>query len=133
MNHERWFVRIDPATNRATRVQTGRDGPSSFTVAGDTMWVSNRNDGTVSEIDPATNRETALVQVGAGPVIGALGADGGLWIPNGGEDTLSRIDPRRAAVTDTVTVDRAPIMVLARGGDLWVTCHGGRVWRLRVA
>ena len=74
-----------------------------------------------------------LVHVGLGPVIGALAADGGVWIPNGGESTLSRIDPDRGVVTETVTVDLAPIMVLARGSDIWVTCHGGRVWRLRAA
>jgi virginiamycin B lyase len=43
------------------------------------VWVANTIDGTVSRIDPRTNRVTATIRVGADPKQLAVG-DGAVWV-----------------------------------------------------
>jgi YVTN family beta-propeller protein len=58
------------------------------------VWVANRADGTVSRIDPATNRVVGKpVRVGAEPF--ALAARGRrAWVTCLGNDTLVRVTAR---------------------------------------
>lgn len=126
--------RIDPATNVATRVQTGATGPAWFSSQGDVLWVSNVPDGTVSRLDPSTGSVTATVKTGIQPVDGAVGPDGLVWIPNLGDGTVSRIDPAAGKVVDTFHVGTAPFVLNVAFGDVWSPDYGGNlVWRLRAS
>ena len=83
------------------------------------MWVANSLDGTVSRIDPQTNRVTATIPVGDGPAAIAVGA-GGVWVANEFAGTVARIDPATDTVTRTITVGNRPRGVAIAGGLVWV-------------
>lgn len=91
------------------------------------VWVTNNDDGTVSRIDPRTNRLDATIRVGAYPDAVAVGA-GAVWVVARGEggdintDFVKRIDPDAEAVTDATKVIAGDYVV----GSIAVGAHG--VW-----
>jgi YVTN family beta-propeller protein len=115
----------------AIRVGTA---PSWVLVAEGSVWVANSEDGTVSRIDPATNRVTATIQVGGH--LGRLTADSGaVWVftTEGLAAFLRRIDPASNRVAETLPLPRLPVAVgdvLAADGFLWVSVNDGTVRRL---
>ena len=72
----------------------------------------------VAVIDPATNRVTAAVPVGAKPEAVAVGL-GSAWVANVEERTLTRIDARTHA-TRTIALPATPTDVAVGLGAVWV-------------
>ena len=119
---------------RVDTLQVGAQGPSSFAVGRDAVWVTARPGNVVRRIDPATNALGPPIPVGSNPTMGAEAADGSIVVPITGDGTLARIDPARNAVVETVRVGSRPIKVVRVGGALWVTHLGGMaVWRVNLA
>ena len=112
--------RIDPATNTLVATMRGLKGPSAVSAGEGAVWVSNRGGGTLTRVDPATNRETSL-PVGSG-ARNVLAAGGALWIV-GENYELTRYDPRDGHVVQTLIAnDTGPPLYLAYGaGSLWGT------------
>jgi len=54
------------------------DGASAVTVGGGAVWVANALRGTVSRVDPRTNRVSATIEMGGTPRRLAF-ADGRVW------------------------------------------------------
>jgi virginiamycin B lyase len=124
--------RIDAATNRVTRIQTGHDAPSSFAAGPHGVWVTSRTDGLALRIDPATNAVIASVSVGAAPVEPAFAPDGALWVPNSTDNTVSRVDTATNSVTHTIPVGQRPLVLNEAFGYVWAPSYGGSdVWKLR--
>jgi branched-chain amino acid transport system substrate-binding protein len=88
------------------------------------VWVSSQLDDTVSRIDPATNRLTDTVPVGAGASGVAVGLDA-VWVANTIDGTVSRVDPREVEVTDTIDVDGSPVDVAVGRDTVWVATSDG--------
>ena len=65
--------------------------PMSLVAGGGSIWVANHDDGTVSRIDPRTNRVAATIRVGGQPWGLAYGA-GSLWVGNDEESSVARVD-----------------------------------------
>ena len=131
-NRGQEIYRIDPATNRVTTVQVGRDSPTWLEATDTAVWAASGPTNTVVRLDPATNRVTADIPVGTFPVDGVVGPDGLVWIPNQGDNSVSRIDPATNKVVDTVKVGPLPFVARPGFGDMWVSNFGGfAVWRLR--
>lgn len=81
------LVRIDPATNKVTDVIDVRSTPDAIAVGGDSVWVYNHEDRSISEVDPGTKRvrrtvalhaDPAIVGLPAGPVLAADAS--GAWL-----------------------------------------------------
>jgi YVTN family beta-propeller protein len=107
-------------------VKVGR-APSAVLAAQGSVWVANSGDGTVSRIDPATNRVTATIGVGGNPA--RLTADAGaVWVAN--PAALQRIDPATNRVVQTIPLPAGLGDVLAADGYLWMSLGDGKVWRL---
>ncbi|MGH2966891.1 MAG: protein kinase domain-containing protein [Solirubrobacterales bacterium] len=85
------------------------------------VWVVNRDDGTVSRIDPETNAVNATVKVGPGPTAIATGA-GAVWVTSTVDRSVLKIDPGRATVVGKpIPVGRHPNQVTVGLGYVWVT------------
>ena len=110
--------RVDADSGRRTAsVGVGSD-PSAIAAGADSIWVTNRSDGTVTRIDPATLVSTTI-PVGHGPAAVAVNA-AGAWIANAGDNTLVRVDTGTNAVAGTTPVGDGPAAVLATPTALWV-------------
>ena len=96
------------------------NGPSGVAVGAGAVWVTNRSDGTVSRIDPNTDKQTNVVPVGREPR--AVAADQrGVWVANAGDGTVMRIDPSSRQVTKTIDVKSRPSAVAVVDGSVWTS------------
>jgi DNA-binding beta-propeller fold protein YncE len=132
-------VRIDPATYElVAAVPVGTD-PAAVAGGGGSVWVANR-DGTVTVVDPGTNRvQQTLPPSGSGPTgpggPGLAFASGSLWLANTAQRQVARVEP--GADTTRIPVGASPIAIVAAAPDadaVWVAARtqsgGGLVARI---
>ncbi|MEP7027165.1 MAG: YncE family protein [Candidatus Eisenbacteria bacterium] len=87
-------------------------GPEEVVLApdGSAVWVANRDDGTVSVLDPYTLGSIALLGSGRAPVRIALSADGNrAYVVNAGEATVAVFDARTRARLGIISVGTYPL------------------------
>jgi YVTN family beta-propeller protein len=117
-------IRIDPTTYEpVAAVPVGTD-PAAVAVGGGLVWVANRQDGTVTVVDPGANRvQETLPASGSGPVgeggPGLAFASGSLWVANAGQRQVARVEPG---------ADPIPIPVNARPNALAAAPDADAVW-----
>jgi YVTN family beta-propeller protein len=117
-------VRIDPATYEpVAAVPVGTD-PAAVVGGGGLVWVANRQDGTVTVVDPGANRvQETLPASGSGPVgqggPGLAFASGSLWVANADQRQVTRVEPG---------ADPATIRVNARPNALAAAPDADAVW-----
>jgi streptogramin lyase len=85
--------RVDPDKLTVTATIPTGAGAVSITAGANAIWVPNNDDGTVTRIDPATNR-ARTVNVGGSPWVIGVG-DGSVWLVDG-NGLITRLDPRTA-------------------------------------
>jgi len=123
-------VRIDPATYEpVAAVAVGTD-PAAVIGGGGLVWVANRRDGTVSVVDPATNRvQQPIPASGSGPVgqggPGLAFASGSLWVANADQRRVTRVEPE-ADPTAIIPVDGSPTAIVAAQDAVWVAVRTQR-------
>ena len=132
-------VRIDPATYEpVAAVPVGTD-PAAVAGGGGLVWVANRQDGTVTVVDPATNRvQQTIPASGSGPVgpggPGLAFASGSLWVANSDQRQVARVEPD--ADPTPIPVGASPIAIAAAPDTdaVWVAARtqsgGGLVARI---
>ena len=126
--------RVDPESERVT--STIAVGPTPrFLAAGENgVWTLNQGDGTVTRIDPATNRVVASIDVhmpgGGGDI--AAGA-GRVWVRGKGV-LLAVIDPATNQVVEVLGPPAGSGAVRVAEDLVWVTAHDTKtVWVLQRA
>lgn len=97
------------------KIQTGQD--TGVVAAFGSVWTADHREGTVSRIDPSTNRVTARIPIGEQPYYVTAGARA-VWAPALGSKRLVRIDPATNRITASI---RGSFNRLAYGaGAVWV-------------
>jgi YVTN family beta-propeller protein len=91
-------VRIDPATYQEVAAVAVGTNPAAVAAGGGSVWVANRQDGTVTVVNPATNQvQDTLPASGSGPVDqggpGLAFASGSLWVANTTQRQVARVEP----------------------------------------
>ena len=129
-------VRIDPATYEpAAAVAVGTD-PAAVVGGGGLVWVARR-DGTVSVVDPATDRvQVTIPASGSGPVgqggPGLAFASGSLWVANATQRQVARVESDADSVI--IPVRGSPNAIVAAQDTAWVAAQtqsgGGLVARI---
>jgi large repetitive protein len=121
------LVRIDPETGKLEEVDVG-DFPVGLVVAGGSVWVANRDGGTVSRVDAATMEVVDTIDVGTYPTwIDAAG--GSVWVSNQPDGTVSQIDVATGELVGSPikisppSHDEMPAahIVAADGESVWVS------------
>jgi streptogramin lyase len=104
-----------PIGNDAVDVAVGRDA----------AWVTNGAAGTVTRVDPVSDRALGPpIRTGRFPTALAVGTHD-LWVVNSGDGTLARVDPRENLVVGRrVNVGRDPQDVAVGFGAVWVANRG---------
>jgi YVTN family beta-propeller protein len=99
--------------------------PGAVAVEGSSVWVANSGDGTVSRIDPATNKVIATIGVGGRPTH-LTAQSGALWVTT--PDSLQWIDPATNKVVQTLPLAAGPgDAALVFDGCLAVSLNDGTV------
>jgi virginiamycin B lyase len=123
--------RVDPATGKVTPIEVGATSYEPLSAFG-AIWVSNRGDGTVSKVDPGSNKVVSTVELPGLQPGGLVAAGGSLWVGNdtSGTTDLARVDPQTSKVTG-VTAGGRPAFVTAAAGSVFVANENdGTVTRL---
>ena len=123
---------IDPDGNRiAEEIRLGR-GPTAIAVGGDSVWVGNSLDGTISRIDTNT-RQVTTIDAGGDPVGLAFGEQS-LWATTAPGRSVSQVDPGRNRLARRFEIGNGPRGVAVGFGDVWIaTALDGTLVRLDLA
>jgi ABC-type transport system substrate-binding protein len=79
----------------------------------------NRDDDTLSEIDPRAGKVVTTLDAGTDPVDVAVGARA-VWVTNESTGKVVKIDPASARILDAVNVGRGPSAVTVGASAVWV-------------
>jgi virginiamycin B lyase len=104
--------------------------PTNVVFAQDAVWATS-SDGSLSRIDPATNKVSARIAAGAGQLGGVAFGDGSIWVANFDGGELDRVDPASNAVVARIPVGGQPVGPTVSGdGTVWVSNFDGSVERI---
>jgi YVTN family beta-propeller protein len=110
---------IDPEGGRITAQYAVGRNPTAVAAGGDSIWVANALDGTVSRID-REHDQVVTIDVGGEPTALAFGA-GSLWVANGESRSVAQVDPGSNRGVNQLPVGNASRGIAAGFGALWVT------------
>jgi len=109
-------VRVDAQSGGVEAVIPVGPDPLLLTVASGRVWTLNLGDGTLSQVDPATNEATT---VRPGEVVGFTSDGRDLWIAVDG-NTLARIDGVTGREEKSIRLASRPLFALRDAGFLAV-------------
>jgi DNA-binding beta-propeller fold protein YncE len=111
------------------RIEVG-DSPAGVGLEGDSAWVANEGDGTLTRINLKTQRPRGdPIPVGKNPRAVATGDDS-VWVANFGGGSVSRVDAGSGRVRQTIPVGRGPIDIAVGRDSVWVSTQEARVVRI---
>jgi streptogramin lyase len=107
-------------------------GESFLTIGYGSIWVLNKNTGTVARIDPTSNAVTAQIRVAAGSIGGGDIAAGGGYVWARVTDALvAKIDPASNTVVARYGPASGSGSVADDGQAVWISAHNATTtWRL---
>jgi virginiamycin B lyase len=110
---------------------TVAEGPRFTTEGAGSLWVLSQSDGSVSRIDPASNKVAALIPVHVPGKGGEICYGGGfIWVTMDG-NPVTRIDPATNKVIDQYGNYPKADAIRYGFGSVWVSDHGkGELWRI---
>jgi hypothetical protein len=125
------LVAIDSMRGRVRSTALVGHGPVAVAMAGDSVWVANRGDRSVSRIDVSTGRVVQTLGIGTDVSDIAVGADT-VWVAGGSDGTLTRIDAVTGAVQETTTpAEGRPVSHVAASADrVWAIAGGSELLRI---
>jgi DNA-binding beta-propeller fold protein YncE len=91
------------------------------------LWIVDRAQNRLVEVDPATSQQLRQTSVGNEPVAAAVGF-GSVWIANNGNATVSRVDLGTGGTPEvrTIAVGDRPVDVAVGEGAVWVANEADR-------
>jgi YVTN family beta-propeller protein len=101
-------------------------GHRPFAVSSDgaDVWVANREENTVGEIEASSGTVIRTIPVGSEP--SGVSSDGThVWVTDHSADTVSEIEASSGAVIRTIGVGHVPLGVSSDGTHVWVANFGG--------
>jgi peptide/nickel transport system substrate-binding protein len=118
---ENLLVRV-AATGSGSQAPNARivipSGPGAVATGDGAVWAAGTGGGTVSRVDPSTQRVTQTIEIGGKPT--AMAYDGHkMWTASPLGQALSRIDPATGHVERTVTVNDPVSSIAADGRTVW--------------
>jgi virginiamycin B lyase len=124
-------LRVDPKDGKVVAVITAGLGPRFLTIGGDSVWVQNNGDGTVTRIS-ADGVVTDTIAVSMSPVDGGDIAYGGGFVwPRISAALIAKLDGKTGQLLATYGPASGSGSVAAGDDAAWVSAHDvTAVWRL---
>lgn len=97
--------------------------PLRLAVGPRTVWATSATDGTLTGIDPDSQRVVSRAQVGRGASGVTIGA-GSVWVSNPRTGTILRLD-HTGHVTARLHLGGSPGAIVSGGGRIWVADEDG--------
>ena len=121
---------MNPRTNAVEATIAVGQKPRFLTVGGGSVWTLNQGDGSVSRIDPKTNKVVATIEAGIPGEGGEIAAgEGSVWATIFGIP-ITRIDPSTNKVVQQFVGPGGDAIRVGRG-FIWLSnLQQGNVWRL---
>jgi sugar lactone lactonase YvrE len=113
------LLRYDPAARRTVASIPSGNGTSALVEEAGRIWILNHRDGTLQQVNPATNTATTLARLPGDAPERMVYAEGSLWVTGRGTDLL-RVDPATGAVQATIEIGAGGIDVRAAAHSIWV-------------
>ncbi len=114
--------RIDPGVN-AVSVTIADAAPrangGAIAVGEGGVWFVSAI-GTITHIDPSTNKASVPEVAGLSPSSVAVG-EGSVWVANSGDNSVVRVNPRTRGIVRSIGVGRRPSGIAVGAGAVWVS------------
>jgi len=131
------IVAIDPSVDRATAVVSVGARPGAVDAGDGSLWVANRDDQTISQVDPRTQATVRTITLDD-PPNSIVTAGGRVWAagasPSAPFIAVDAIDPQFGVVDAAIRIPSVypgSVGSLARrGSDLWVAADSGELTRI---
>ncbi|WP_051222273.1 serine/threonine-protein kinase [Conexibacter woesei] len=112
--------RITPSNGERKSTPIGL-GKHRAVFGGGQIWVSNYDDGTLTQNNRALDNSAPVALSIRGP-LGIAYSAGTVWVASQLDNAVVRIDPKKGEVTGTpIEVGRTPFAITAHGKSAWVT------------
>jgi YVTN family beta-propeller protein len=114
--------RIDPGVNAVSTTipdVAPRASGGAIDVGEGAVWFVS-GIGTITRIDPRSNRTSLPEVAGFSPSAVAVG-EGSVWVANAGDNSVVRVNPRTRGVVRTIGVGLRPRGITVGGGAVWVS------------
>jgi YVTN family beta-propeller protein len=122
------LTRVNPYNTEVEEIVPVGPRPGRAAVGEGGVWVLN-GDGTVSRVDPKTNKVAATITVGGETAGGDIAAGAGsVWVSLPGAPIV-RIDPRTNRAVQRFTGEGGGAILVAHG-SLWVSVAPQTTWRI---
>jgi streptogramin lyase len=125
------IARVDPASRKIQRIETGVHAPSWFVHGTPDLWVQAA-DNVLVQVDATTRYVRERLTFGRTLAQGSLAPDGTIWVPDKEQNVVYRVDPVAARVVGSFAAGPGAFFALRAYGSMWVTSYAGDdVWRFR--
>ena len=118
------LVRISPSTGTIQSVTPVGTDPVSLTMADEAVWLVNRGDRTVTEVDVRAHRERTLGDISSVYDI-AAGPDGAIWVSGSRGGFVARLRmatwPNFAPPQPAIVLHTHASALTFGAGELWIT------------
>lgn len=122
------LTRVNPHNTEVVEEIAVGPRPGRLAVGEGGVWTLN-GDGSVSRVDPQTNKVVATITLGGGIAGGDIAAGAGsVWVSAPGSP-LVRIDPRTNRAVQRFTGEGGGAVLVAHG-SVWVAAGPRTTWRL---
>ena len=125
-------VSLKDGTVEATLAFEVPESEGGLATGAGSVWVMTDRKGTLTRIDPATNKAVAEVYVAPGSYAVAFGEDA-VWVTSTEQNVLTRVDARTNVVEETIPVGPRPRFLAVGEGSVWTVNQGdGTISRVDV-
>jgi len=123
------LLKISPYTVVTSEIISVGKSPISVALGEGAIWTLNAGDGSVSRVDPKTNKVANTIKLGVPISHGQIAVgEGSIWVSAPGLPLL-RIDPRTNHVVQQFSGDGGGAVLVAQGA-IWITATPTTIWRL---
>ena len=116
-------VNLKDGTVEATLPFEVPDSEGGIVTGAGSVWLMTDSRGTLTRIDPATNKAVAEISVAPGSYTVAFG-DGTVWVTSTEKSVLTRVNARSNVVEETIPVGPRPRFLAVGEGSVWTINQG---------